>query len=171
MEYKTGFESVLEAIYLDTMNDVELVAIYDRANIVQSNLWVIKRMVNNLKVRLDIEGLDILCKESLKNFKELPKYLFVETSGTNKFEEAFELISHLYVFGYKKFKLINPAENCKIKLPKPAKEGKYVDHVFSGFDNSGAFGEETEGEWKDVQAIISEHIGIHMSRSGGRKKF
>jgi len=38
MEYKTGFESVLEAIYLDTMNDVELVAIYDRANIVQSNL-------------------------------------------------------------------------------------------------------------------------------------
>ena len=128
-------------------------------------------MVNNLKVRLDIEGLDILCKESLKNFKELPKYLFVETSGTNKFEEAFELISHMYVFGFKKFKLINLAENCKIKLPKPAKEGKYVDHVFSGFDNSGAFGEGTEGEWKDVQAIISEHIGIHMSRSGGRKKF
>jgi len=72
-------------------------------------------MVNNLEVRLDIEGLDILCIESLKNFKELPKYLSVETSGTNKFEETFELISHLYEFGYKKFKLINQTGEVKMK--------------------------------------------------------
>ena len=63
-------------------------------------------MVNNLKVRLDIEGLDILCIESLKNFKELPKYLSVETSGTHKLEETFELISHLYGFGCKKSSLL-----------------------------------------------------------------
>ena len=68
------------------------------------------------------------------------------------------------MFGCRKFKLINQAENSKIKLPEPAKEGKYVDHVFSGFDNSGAFGEETEGEWKDVQAIISEYIGVHKKQ-------
>ncbi len=115
-------------------------------------------------LKVDIEGFDILCIKSLKKFKELPKYLSVESSGTNKFEETFELLSHLYVLGYRKFKLINQAENYKIKLPEPAKEGNYIDHMFSGLDNSGAFGEETDGEWQDVQAIMAEYMEVHRKQ-------
>ena len=48
--------------------------------------------------------------------------------------------------GYSQFKIINQRLNESIVLPRPAREGQYVEWRFDSLFSSGAFGEETAGD-------------------------
>src|SRR6185437_3356895 len=91
-------------------------------------------------LKIDIEGADILCVRSLHHFRERPKYVSFEAEEV-AFESTFEALSHLYILGYRRFKIVNQARHHERRCPDPPREGKYVDARFTN-TMSGPFGEE-----------------------------
>ena len=106
-------------------------------------------------LKIDIEGADILCLEGLENFDQKPKYISIE-SGLTSFEETFGELSLLWRLGYKSFKIINQANNEKLRCPNPALEGLFVDYKFDS-TSSGMFGEELLGEWMTIEDTIIKY--------------
>jgi len=49
----------------------------------------------------------------------------------------------------------------KQRLPKPAREGEYVDHEFVE-GSSGAFGEEAPGKWMSASDAIEAYRPIFL---------
>lgn len=96
-------------------------------------------------LKIDIEGADLLCLRGLLQFSARPAHLSLESNKTSweKLLAEFEMLRGL---GYGRFKVVNqetvPAQVC----PRPALEGRYVEHRFP-YGSSGAFGEEAPGEW------------------------
>jgi FkbM family methyltransferase len=109
-------------------------------------------------LKIDIEGADILCIKSLHQFTERPKYVSFETELV-EFASTFECLSHLYVLGYRKFKIVNQRVNHKQRCPNPPREGKYVDAVFTGY-MSGPFGEESPGNWENIENTLEKYRRI-----------
>lgn len=108
-------------------------------------------------LKIDIEGMDHLCLESLHEFSCRPRFVSVETSGTNDFEYTFSLLASLYTLGYRKFKLINQYLHHRTRLPNPPLEGQYIEHRFPRTSSSGPFGEETPGSWETIGPIIEKY--------------
>jgi FkbM family methyltransferase len=109
-------------------------------------------------LKIDIEGADILCIRSLQHFTERPKYVSFETELVG-FESTFEALSHLYVLGYRRFKIVNQVVNREQRCPDPPKEGKYVDARFTGM-MSGPFGEEAPGDWEAIEQTLEKYRRI-----------
>jgi FkbM family methyltransferase len=109
-------------------------------------------------LKIDIEGSDILCVKSLHQFKERPRYVSFEAELVG-FESTFEGLAHLYVLGYRKFKIVNQIINYKQLCPNPPREGKYTGTVFTDM-MSGPFGEEAPGEWETIEKTFEKYRGI-----------
>jgi FkbM family methyltransferase len=109
-------------------------------------------------LKIDIEGADILCIKALHHFTERPKYVSFEAELVG-FESTFEGLSHLYVLGYRRFKIVNQIVNYKSRCPDPPGEGKYVDRNFSS-GMSGPFGEEAPGDWEPIEETLEKYRRI-----------
>jgi len=105
-------------------------------------------------IKIDIEGADLLCVEALQKFEERPPFVSVELTMSS-FDDAFTAIAHLYVAGYRRFKIVNQQMNTKRRAPAPPREGKYVDVRFQ-HGASGFFGEESPGAWRSVEQTIGD---------------
>jgi FkbM family methyltransferase len=130
-------------------------------------------------MKVDIERTDMLCLEGLQQFDVRPQYVSIESSKTSWSElmREFEVFKAL---GFKKFKVVEQSENMFQILPKPSREGNYVNHRFE-FGSSGPFGEDiaapwlTEGETiKQYRKIFARHKlfgtqGLFHKFSWGRK--
>jgi FkbM family methyltransferase len=101
-------------------------------------------------LKVDIEGADRLCLEALAEFSDRPKYVSVEIPNPDR--DYMELCQ-LYLLDYRQFKVLDQRFLHKIRLPFPAREGKYVSHQFQGH-TSGPFGDETPGRWASFDEII-----------------
>jgi len=110
-------------------------------------------------LKIDIEGADALCLEQLLGRAEQPQYVSVECSVPD-FEATFALLAMLYSAGYRRFKLLNQDLNRRIRLPNPAREGRYFDYRFVR-GTSGPFGEETPGEWCGVERLLDAYRRAH----------
>jgi FkbM family methyltransferase len=108
--------------------------------------------------KIDIEGADHLCLAAFLDFAERPEYLSVEAT-LDRFDGAFGEFAHLWVLGYRRFKIVNQALHPTVRCPQPALEGLYVDQRFDGH-MSGPFGEETPGEWRDVESAFARYRAI-----------
>ena len=108
-------------------------------------------------LKIDIEGLDHLCLEALQGLSGRPKYVSVETSGTNNFDYTLGLLTSLSALGYRRFKLVNQYMHHRISLPRPSREGAFIEHRFPRDASSGPFGEETPGSWEPVESIIEKY--------------
>jgi FkbM family methyltransferase len=106
-------------------------------------------------LKIDIEGADILCLESLRDFPTRPKFISIE-AGLTAFDETFTELALMWLLGYRDFKIINQALNPQIKCPNPPLEGKFIDFRFHG-DCTGPFGEETTGPWLTVDAAFTRY--------------
>lgn len=109
-------------------------------------------------LKIDIEGADILCIKSLHRFADRPKYVSFEAELTG-YDTFFEALSHLYVLGYRKFKIVNQIVNWKQRCPNPPKEGQYVDARFTAY-MSGPFGEEAPGDWNAIETTLEKYRRI-----------
>jgi FkbM family methyltransferase len=109
-------------------------------------------------LKIDIEGADILCIKSLHHFTERPRYVSFEAELVG-FESTFEALSHLYVLGYRRFKIVNQAINWQRRCPEPPTEGKYIDAKFTN-TMSGPFGEEAPGEWGPIEEALEKYRRI-----------
>ncbi len=108
--------------------------------------------------KVDIEGADLLCLRAFLDFDEKPKYLSIETSLTD-YESVFGELSHMWVLGYREFKIVNQALNRSVECSNPALEGIYVDQKFDGH-MSGPFGEEAPGEWQGIDVTLKRYKKI-----------
>jgi len=120
--------------------------------------------------KIDIEGADLLCLQALLEFEERPRYVSIEAS-LRSFEAVFGELAHLWVLGYRRFKVVNQARNRSLRCPDPPLEGLYVDQRFDGY-MSGPFGEEAPGEWRDAESTLARYRRIldeqRRSGAGGR---
>lgn len=120
--------------------------------------------------KIDIEGADLLCLRAFLDFDERPRFVSIETS-LKHFDAFFDELSHLWVLGYRHFKIVNQALNRTVRCPQPPREGLYVDQRFHG-RMSGPFGEEAPGAWRDVAHTLRRYRGILADQrrfgAGGR---
>lgn len=109
-------------------------------------------------LKVDIEGLDILCLQALFSVEARPRYISIEPDQKS-FEGASTELSYLWQLGYQEFKIVNQALNHTIKCPNPPLEGKYIEYSFNGL-SSGPFGKETPGRWLTFEETISKYRKI-----------
>lgn len=105
-------------------------------------------------LKVDIEGHDLQCIESLRSCAIKPKYVSVENGNGGLLECLREL-------GYDRFKFINQSKVDLISCSDPPLEGNFVDHNFAK-GSSGPFGEETKGPWKNYDEVAID-ITNHWS--------
>lgn len=122
-------------------------------------------------IKIDIEGADLYCLEALQRFEQKPKFASIESSLTS-FDDAFTELAHLWVLGYRQFKIVNQSLNGSVRCPSPAREGLYVDQLFDGH-MSGPFGEEAPGEWIDIDTMLARYDLIIREQAlyGGGGKY
>lgn len=121
--------------------------------------------------KIDIEGADLLCLEAFLDFEERPEYISIEAT-LDCFEGVFAEFAHLWVLGYRRFKIVNQAQNHTVRCPQPALEGLYIDQRFDGH-MSGPFGEEAPGAWRDVESAMTRYRAIlaDQRRFGARGRY
>lgn len=80
-------------------------------------------------LKVDIEGMDLVCLKSLLNFEERPDYISIESEKKdfNKLKEEFVLFKKL---GYDKFQIINQTKIRSQKEPADTKEGCFLNYTF-----------------------------------------
>jgi FkbM family methyltransferase len=109
-------------------------------------------------LKIDIEGADELCLQSLSGLPERPKFISMESS-THSFDEVFREFCLFTALGYGKFKIVAQHNVMAQRLPNPPREGVYLDHRFE-FGSSGAFGLELPGEWLSLEQAIKRYMRL-----------
>jgi len=111
-------------------------------------------------LKIDIEGMDLVCLEALKNFNEKPDYISIESEKVsfNKLIKEFELFKQL---GYTKFQAINQQNITRQKEQNPSKEGVFLNYKFQG-GSSGVFGTDLPNKWKSYKQILRNYKYIFM---------
>lgn len=99
-------------------------------------------------LKIDIEGYDMMALKELQNCAVRPRFVSVE-NGQRPFLELFRNL------GYRGFKFVNQRDVPLQKVPEPAKEGLFVEHVFP-HGASGLFGEEAPGRWLSFDEVGAE---------------
>jgi FkbM family methyltransferase len=115
-------------------------------------------------LKVDIEGYDERIVNAMSDLPLRPRYISVEESGIG-------IVDALQRIGAVGFKLVGQKNSPAIKLPFPAREGRYCRHYFVG-GGSGPFGNETPGEWQSYDAFrdfylksIRDERGNSISRT------
>jgi FkbM family methyltransferase len=107
-------------------------------------------------LKVDIEGSDLLCLESLLEFRDRPRFLSLEITHRRMFAPMMRLLCRL---GYSQFQIVDqstvPAQEC----PRPPREGLYVAHQFPP-DASGLFGRELPDTWSGRAAVTREYYAL-----------
>ncbi len=112
-------------------------------------------------MKIDIEGCDIVCINALKQFKEVPNYISLESSKTS-FSAIKAEIESLSELGYQIFQAVEQSSIPRTQLPPyPAKEGTYSKHMFEE-GSSGLFGAELPNHWKSKKEIIQQYRTIWL---------
>ncbi|PYJ46232.1 MAG: FkbM family methyltransferase [Verrucomicrobia bacterium] len=110
-------------------------------------------------LKIDIEGVDMVCLNALSNFQERPDYVSIESDKTSYANIKHEIDTFISL-GYEHFQAI---EQSAIRLyqspPEPAREGQYVHRRFE-FGSSGLFGAELNDEWKSKKEILRQYRAI-----------
>ena len=111
-------------------------------------------------MKIDIEGVDTVCLDSLKEFEERPSYISIESNKTS-FEKIKREIELLIQLGYTSFQAVEQSEIYLTSPKYPPREGQYVSCLFEE-GSSGLFGNELEGKWKSRREILRQYRFIRL---------
>lgn len=107
-------------------------------------------------VKIDIEGMDMLCIKGLLTAAHKPRFVSLESAVTSPiaaFDDAFDEIAHLWVIGYRHFKYVDQASLKKLNGMLLDKEGPVMRYEYREH-SSGPFGEESPGGWLSAEAAL-----------------
>ena len=121
-------------------------------------------------LKIDIEGMDLICLKKLLNLTYRPAYISIESGKINftLIKEEFEVLRKL---GYQDFQIQQQETISSLKVPANSKEGKYIDYSFE-MGASGLFGSDLPNEWLNGKQALSEYkkifrlhriFGVHSS--------
>ncbi len=109
-------------------------------------------------LKADIVGSETICLRALLNFENKPDYISIRSEKLvfRKLEYEFELLEQL---GYSGFKAVKQ-DFEKVRSPLPSTNGVN----FHAFDDgaSGPFSEETSGNWKSSDKVLSDYRRIFV---------
>ncbi|KJX74680.1 FkbM family methyltransferase [Mycobacterium lepromatosis] len=107
-------------------------------------------------LKVDIEGLDMLCVHALKQADNLPDFISIESSVSSPagaFDAAFEELAVLWELGYRRFAYVDQRKHSRYKPPNPAREGCFASVDFTEHC-SGLFGEELPVRWEMIDKAV-----------------
>jgi FkbM family methyltransferase len=112
-------------------------------------------------VKIDIEGHDMTAVRSLAATDVRPSYLSLEAEKISfgKLRDEFHTLCEM---GYNRFKLVPQHRVPEQRLPKPPREGMWVEHRFEP-GSSGAFGEEAPGKWLTADEAINHYKRVFIA--------
>lgn len=120
-------------------------------------------------MKIDIEGADTLCLQSLQRMQAAPSLLSVElptpSNTGDKETDCMEILCILYSLGYRRFKVSDQSALKYIRCPYPALEGAYVDYDFSGGVVSGPFGKELPGPFFSIDQVSMHYLNYFYKGS------
>ncbi|MBY0496311.1 MAG: FkbM family methyltransferase [Cyanobacteria bacterium] len=140
--------------------------------------------------KIDVEGADLLCLESLEGGGAVPRFISVESecAGDTRLTdaEALRTLEALHKLGYRRFKLVDQAtltvlgpstfytpsllQRAVRKFSPPADSRDVLEQRLKWrFDvgASGPFGEDLDGDWTDYQSAVEtlkKHRGDYFSQ-------
>jgi FkbM family methyltransferase len=108
-------------------------------------------------LKADIVGSETICLRALLGFENKPDYLSIRSEKVifRKLEEEFDLFEKL---GYNVFKAVQQDYN-KLEIPIVSEDNQETIYRFEE-GSSGAFGEATEGDWKNRVQTIKDYRRI-----------
>lgn len=136
---------------LGTSNDVIEVSVIDFSGCLEKY-----GIPHYLKV--DIEGMDMVCLRALLSFEHKPSYISIESEKIS-FEKLTEELDLFIELGFTGFKAVQQEGVSHQKEPNPSKELRYVGYRFQE-GSSGLFGEDLPCEWKNYKQIVAEYKKI-----------
>lgn len=117
-------------------------------------------------LKIDIEGMDLVCLKKLFLTDCRPNFLSIESEKID-FSALIEEFDVLQSLGYKKFYVQQQADMTSNSVPLSSKEGVYVDYKFSR-GSTGLFGSDLGNGWVPGDAALKkyEHIFREYQRYG-----
>ncbi len=111
-------------------------------------------------LKIDIEGMDIVCCQALLSFKHKPNYISIESEKVSfdKLEMELNLFTKL---GYTDFKIIQQENIKKQKEQKNSRENKFVNYKFLE-GSSGLFGKDLPGIWINNHEALKRYKKIFL---------
>ena len=121
-------------------------------------------------LKVDIEGVDMLCVRALRGFEERPDFISIESAVSSldaRFEPVFDELAELWGLGYRRFAYVNQNGHPFRHAPNPPREGRYVDTPLTEM-HSGYFGEEMPERWSSIgRALLrAQVIRLHYRLAG-----
>jgi FkbM family methyltransferase len=110
-------------------------------------------------LKVDIEGLDMVAIDGLREAEGLPHRLSMEAER-NSFPGLVREIQTLIELGYDRFKIVPQSKVPEQVAASPAKEGVWVDHQFP-HGASGLFGEEAPGRWLTEEEVLAAYRHVY----------
>jgi hypothetical protein len=109
-------------------------------------------------LKVDIEGADVVCIESLRASRAKPTYVSLESNKRSwkGLLREFDLLEEL---GYRRFKVVNQRNVSRQVAPRPPREGRYVPAALP-IGSSGLFGEEAPGRWLTRDQALRRYAAI-----------
>ncbi len=111
-------------------------------------------------MKIDIEGVDMVCVRALGRFRARPDFVSLESSKTS-FAGVAREIDELSALGYDAFQAVEQSAVPEQVPPVPAREGVHVAHRFAEGE-SGLFGEELSGRWRSRSAVLRQFRAIRL---------
>ncbi len=112
-------------------------------------------------LKIDIEGMDVICLRSLKDVTERPDYISIESEKVSfdKLMEEFRIFKEL---GYTSFQVINQSKINSYKEPRDSVEGKYLNYQFHK-GSTGLFGNDLNNKcWRSSEEAIKYYKKIFI---------
>ncbi len=109
-------------------------------------------------LKIDIEGMDYVCLESLLEFEQRPDYVSIESDKVS-FERLLKEFDLLKQLGYTDFQAINQETVPKQQEPKDTDEGHYSGYRLP-YGATGLFGRDLPDNWKNEAQILKQYEKI-----------
>ena len=121
--------------------------------------WLIKFGIPYY-LKIDIEGMDIVCCEALLSLEQRPNYISIESEKISfrRLEAELDLFEKL---GYKDFKIIQQDNIKRQKEKKFFGEDRHINYNFIE-GSSGLFGKDLSGIWINKQVALKKYKKIFL---------
>ncbi|RZJ66924.1 MAG: FkbM family methyltransferase [Flavobacterium sp.] len=110
-------------------------------------------------LKIDIEGMDVICLKALRNFVERPEYISIESEKVSfeKLTEEFNIFKEL---GYDTFQIVNQTKITSNREPRNSSEGSFADYKFLK-GATGLFGTDLKrNAWQSHEKSMSRYRTI-----------
>jgi len=109
-------------------------------------------------LKIDIEGMDLICLKKLFLVEDRPSYVSIESEKVS-FSALLEEFEVLQSLGYRKFFIKQQTTINKNSVPLNSVEGRYVDYSFKP-GSTGPFGSDLGPNWLSKEEALATYKRI-----------